>query len=138
MGSISEGLNELALGPGLGVSGGLGEVVEEEEDGEPEYMPPRAIREFLKCQTIDARNVRDSGDDGDVWVQRLTRIALPWESIGAVPCIDQDARIITQFPPLWSMIPTPGSMPELPDFEPGIESYPEQQGMSAPRVKSWG
>lgn len=43
MGSISEGLNELALGPG--VSGGLGEVVEEEEDGEPEYMPPRAIRE---------------------------------------------------------------------------------------------
>lgn len=39
LGSISEGLNELAIGPALG------EVVEEEEDGEPEYMPPRAERE---------------------------------------------------------------------------------------------
>ena len=44
LGSISEGMNELAI------SGGLGEVVEEEEeDGEVEYMPPRSIR---KCPSL--------------------------------------------------------------------------------------
>ena len=60
--------------------------------------------------------------------QETDGAALPWEPIGAIPCIEADARIIASFPPLWSMIPSIDSLPVLPELEPGIESYPEQQG----------
>jgi hypothetical protein len=39
----------------------LDEVVEEEEDGEPEYMPPRSIRGSLSPNEVDACIVKETG-----------------------------------------------------------------------------
>jgi hypothetical protein len=128
MGSISEGLNELAI------SGGLGEVVEEEDDGEPESMPPRGIRK----STFDASELctLPSWDRPVELGTETDMVALPWEPIGAVPSIESEAGIIAQFPPLWSMIPSLENMPALPELElgHGIESYPTQQGMCSRHI----
>lgn len=130
--SISEGLNELAIGPVLQ------EVVEEEEDGDPEYMPPHDERESLLSfpvsgvaplargsramfsQTTRGSQVQSRGES-----QLIPHLALPYEPVGAVPSCEADVLLITQLPPLWSMAPAwswgRGQAPSSPELERPID-----------------
>lgn len=119
LGSISEGLNELALGPALD------EVVEEEEDGEPEYMPPRPERESPTSRAASL-----------LVILKLTPAALPWEPLGAVPSVDEDMRVVMGLPPLWSMAIQPHDVPPMPELEPPSELNPDLCGGSERRGKA--
>lgn len=67
---------------------------------------------------------------------QLTKEALPWEPVDAIPCVDEDMRVIMTFPPLWSMAVTSDALHPLPELEPPSIVFPDLCGESSALVRA--